>query len=229
MDHTKTSTSKGPGRLTGMQPNERRLTPLRCARKVICFTRKASGVPAGAWCHPLSAPATRGKYPKLWPMSHQPPKCYKVWIKIRFKLLRFIFNGQQFEIVWIRLLRVKDSLEPQSGSRTSKLITSRKRTKTETLFDPEVYWHNIGLGGKSFSAAFCLALSLGLCASYKFHFYGYWYHFCVVIYWFDIKGSKFSRQKKNRKKITINSEFICFTFSIGCPGLWARGRRHNRS
>lgn len=26
---------------------------------------------------------------------------YKVWIKIRFKLLRFNFNGQQFGIVWL--------------------------------------------------------------------------------------------------------------------------------
>lgn len=32
------------------------------------------------------------------PESH---RRYKVWIKIRFKLLRFNFNGQQFGIVWL--------------------------------------------------------------------------------------------------------------------------------
>lgn len=86
-----------------------------------------------------------------------------MWIKIRFKLLRFFFNGQQFWIVlvsfvvWLRSSRVKKNI---------KLITFNKFLKSFRFFKISKYF-----------GVFLVLFR----ASNKYHFYGYSYQFVLYI------------------------------------------------
>lgn len=175
-----------------MQLNCRRLTPLKCARKGIYFhahendqwrVKKiveskralATSTAARMWYHQIERPQNMANIISLT-RNHREQR-YKVWIKIRFKLPRFKFNGQQFEIVLDSFVELKIE--------TSKLITRNRLHKSLPIWTSHKY---------------CPENILVLFSPRnKFHFYGYWYEL-FVIYWFDILGYKFSPNSRWRPK-----------------------------